>query len=99
MTEKQSNAGSTQPDGATKAAAPGGGRGGRGPGQRGHAPGMGPVFGKEAFKADIWRTFVLLGLGTAGVLGMLKGGIESASRQGNRHAISEMQTMLDELDR
>ena len=42
MTEKQSNGGSTQPEGATKAAAPGGGRGGRGPGQRGHAPGMGP---------------------------------------------------------
>jgi tetratricopeptide (TPR) repeat protein len=29
----------------------------------------------------------------------LKSGIESAERSGNRHAASEMQAMLDELDR
>ena len=29
----------------------------------------------------------------------LKAGISSAARSGNRHAISEMQAMLDELDR
>lgn len=29
----------------------------------------------------------------------LKAGIESAKRTGNRHAMSEMQAMLDELDR
>jgi len=29
----------------------------------------------------------------------LKAGIESANRAGNRHAMSEMQAMLDELDR
>jgi predicted Zn-dependent protease len=29
----------------------------------------------------------------------LKKGIESAERSGNRHAVSEMQAMLDELDR
>jgi len=29
----------------------------------------------------------------------LKAGISSAARAGNRHAISEMQAMLDELDR
>jgi predicted Zn-dependent protease len=29
----------------------------------------------------------------------LKGGISCAARTGNRHALSEMQTMLDELDR
>jgi thioredoxin-like negative regulator of GroEL len=29
----------------------------------------------------------------------LKTGIESAERSGNRHAVNEMQTMLDELDR
>ncbi len=29
----------------------------------------------------------------------LKAGIESAARTGNRHAASEMQAMLDELDR
>jgi hypothetical protein len=29
----------------------------------------------------------------------LKSGIESAQRSSNRHAASEMQTMLDELDR
>ena len=29
----------------------------------------------------------------------LKAGIACAARTGNRHALSEMQTMLDELDR
>lgn len=29
----------------------------------------------------------------------LKAGISSAARSGNRHALSEMQAMLDELDR
>jgi predicted Zn-dependent protease len=29
----------------------------------------------------------------------LKSGIKSAERSGNRHAVSEMQAMLDELDR
>jgi len=29
----------------------------------------------------------------------LKGGISCAARTGNRHALSEMQAMLDELDR
>ena len=29
----------------------------------------------------------------------LKAGIDSATRSGNRHAVSEMQAMLDELDR
>jgi len=29
----------------------------------------------------------------------LKAGIGSAARSGNRHAMSEMQAMLDELDR
>jgi predicted Zn-dependent protease len=29
----------------------------------------------------------------------LKGGISCAARSGNRHALSEMQSMLDELDR
>jgi len=29
----------------------------------------------------------------------LKTGIESAERSGNRHSVSEMQAMLDELDR
>jgi hypothetical protein len=29
----------------------------------------------------------------------LKAGIESAARSGNHHAVSEMQSMLEELDR
>jgi predicted Zn-dependent protease len=32
-------------------------------------------------------------------VGKLKGGIACAARTGNRHALSEMQAMLDELDR
>jgi hypothetical protein len=42
-------------------------------------------------------------LSTAGrtpeAIARLKSGIQSAERSGNRHALSEMQTMLDELDR
>ena len=42
-------------------------------------------------------------LATAGraeeAIARLKSGIESAQRNGNRHAASEMQAMLDELDR
>ncbi|MGA2808043.1 MAG: hypothetical protein ABSE87_07890 [Terracidiphilus sp.] len=42
-------------------------------------------------------------LATAGrtgeAIGRLKSGILSAERSGNRHAVSEMQAMLDELDR
>ena len=42
-------------------------------------------------------------LATAGrtpeAISRLKTGIESAQRSGNRHAASEMQSMLDELDR
>ena len=42
-------------------------------------------------------------LATAGrtpeAVARLKSGIESAARSGNRHAASEMQAMLDELDR
>jgi len=36
---------------------------------------------------------------TAEAIERLKGGIGSAERSGNRHALSEMQAMLDELDR
>jgi predicted Zn-dependent protease len=36
---------------------------------------------------------------TPEAIGRLKTGIESAARSGNRHAVSEMQAMLDELDR
>jgi len=36
---------------------------------------------------------------TQEAIARLKTGIESASRTGNRHAVSEMQAMLDELDR
>lgn len=36
---------------------------------------------------------------TAEAIERLKAGIASAARAGNRHAISEMQAMLDELDR
>ena len=36
---------------------------------------------------------------TAEAITRLKSGIESAGRSGNRHAASEMQAMLDELDR
>jgi len=35
----------------------------------------------------------------ADAVAMLKAGIGCAARTGNRHALSEMQTMLDELDR
>ena len=45
------------------------------------SPNMGPLFEKESLGPDIWRTVVLLGLGVAGVLGMLKGGIESWARK------------------
>jgi predicted Zn-dependent protease len=42
-------------------------------------------------------------LATAGrtteAIARLKAGIASAERSGNRHALSEMQAMLDELDR
>jgi len=42
-------------------------------------------------------------LATAGrtneAIARLKAGIASAGRSGNRHALSEMQAMLDELDR
>jgi predicted Zn-dependent protease len=42
-------------------------------------------------------------LATAGrteeAIARLKAGIKSAERSGNRHALSEMQAMLDELDR
>jgi predicted Zn-dependent protease len=36
---------------------------------------------------------------TPEAIGRLKIGILSAERSGNRHAVSEMQAMLDELDR
>jgi predicted Zn-dependent protease len=36
---------------------------------------------------------------TAEAIERLHGGIASATRTGNRHALSEMQAMLDELDR
>ena len=36
---------------------------------------------------------------TQEAIARLKAGIESAARTGNRHAVSEMQAMLDELDR
>jgi predicted Zn-dependent protease len=36
---------------------------------------------------------------TAQAIERLKAGIASAARAGNRHALSEMQAMLDELDR
>jgi predicted Zn-dependent protease len=36
---------------------------------------------------------------TPEAIARLKSGIESAQRSGNRHAASEMQAMLDELDR
>jgi len=36
---------------------------------------------------------------TAEAVARLKAGIASAARAGNKHAISEMQAMLDELDR
>jgi predicted Zn-dependent protease len=36
---------------------------------------------------------------TADAMERLKGGISCAARSGNRHAMSEMQAMLDELDR
>jgi predicted Zn-dependent protease len=36
---------------------------------------------------------------TAEAIERLKAGIQCAARTGNRHALSEMQTMLDELDR
>jgi len=36
---------------------------------------------------------------TAEAIQRLKAGISCAARTGNRHALSEMQTMLDELDR
>jgi predicted Zn-dependent protease len=42
-------------------------------------------------------------LSTAGrtqeAIARLRSGIESANRSGNRHAVSEMQAMLDDLDR
>jgi hypothetical protein len=42
-------------------------------------------------------------LATAGrtqeAIARLKSGIDSAAASGNRHAVSEMQAMLDELDR
>jgi len=36
---------------------------------------------------------------TEEAIARLKSGIQSAERSGNRHAVSEMQAMLDELDR
>ncbi|MGA2276803.1 MAG: tetratricopeptide repeat protein [Terracidiphilus sp.] len=36
---------------------------------------------------------------TAEAIARLKSGIESASRSADRHAVSEMQAMLDELER
>lgn len=36
---------------------------------------------------------------TAEAIGQLRAGIASAQRTGNQHALSEMQAMLDELDR
>jgi len=36
---------------------------------------------------------------TAEAIARLKSGIACAARTGNRHALSEMQSMLDELDR
>jgi predicted Zn-dependent protease len=36
---------------------------------------------------------------TAEAIARLKAGMASAERSGNRHALSEMQAMLDELDR
>jgi predicted Zn-dependent protease len=36
---------------------------------------------------------------TAEAITRLMGGIDSATRSGNQHAVSEMQAMLDELDR
>ncbi len=36
---------------------------------------------------------------TVDAIARLKMGIDSARRTGNQHALSEMQTMLDELDR
>ncbi|MGA2888282.1 MAG: tetratricopeptide repeat protein [Terracidiphilus sp.] len=36
---------------------------------------------------------------TPEAIGRLKAGISSAARSGNHHALSEMQAMLDELDR
>jgi predicted Zn-dependent protease len=36
---------------------------------------------------------------TAEAIERLKAGIDCAARSGNHHALSEMQTMLDELDR
>lgn len=36
---------------------------------------------------------------TAEAIGRLRAGIGCAARSGNRHAVSEMQAMLDELDR
>jgi predicted Zn-dependent protease len=36
---------------------------------------------------------------TAEAIARLKDGINCAARTGNRHALSEMQSMLDELDR
>jgi predicted Zn-dependent protease len=36
---------------------------------------------------------------TAEAIAKLKTGISSAEQSGNRHAVSEMQAMLDELDR
>ena len=36
---------------------------------------------------------------TQEAIARLKAGIESAARSGNRHAVSEMQDMLDELER
>ncbi len=36
---------------------------------------------------------------TAEAIDQLKAGIDSATRTGNHHALSEMQQMLDELDR
>lgn len=36
---------------------------------------------------------------TAEAIARLKAGVSSAARAGNAHAISEMQAMLDELDR
>ena len=35
----------------------------------------------------------------AEAIARLKAGVSSAARSGNRHALSEMQAMLDELDR
>jgi predicted Zn-dependent protease len=36
---------------------------------------------------------------SAEAIGRLRAGIDCASRSGNQHALSEMQAMLDELDR